>query len=136
MTWFSTKAFQFDLPGDGWDELTIQSFHSQEDEHAAFAISRQKASEDVDLVESVKNTPAPYLEREIVRHEPRQVGALDAEDLAVIGRASTHADYHRMVVVRYYDLALSFQWSGAAANRDAVDARVEQALETVRFRSR
>lgn len=114
----------------------MQNFQSPEEERTAFVISRDKVAEDVDLVDSVMKTSAPYLEREIVHHERRQVGALDAEDLAVIGRASTHADYHRMVVVRYYDLALSFQWSGAASTRAAVDARVEHVLETLRFRSR
>lgn len=136
MSWFSTKAFHFELPGDTWEEATTQIYQPKGQDKVAFAINRQKATAELDLVATIQEIPTSYLEREIVRSEQRHLGALDAHDVSVIGRSMDGADYHRMVFVHYYDLALSFQWAGPASSRDAIDARVERSLETLRFRSR
>jgi hypothetical protein len=136
VSWFSTKAFHFELPGESWEEMTTHVFQPQAQDRTTFAINRQKGSADLDLAATMRETPSPYLEREIVRSEHRHVGSLDAQDVSVIGRSRESADYHRVVLVSYYDVALSFQWAGPASARDAIDATVERSLETLRFRSR
>ena len=137
MTWFSTKAFEFTLPGDGWTEETTQFHRPKGDDRTAFAISRQKATPDLDLETTVREMKGGlYKEREIVRSEGVRVGPLDAHDVGVIARNYEHADYHRNVAVLYFDLALNFQWVGPAASREEIDVRADRTLATLKFRKR
>ncbi len=137
MSWFSTKAFHFELPGDAWEEATTQVHTPPGDDRTTFALSRQRATPELDLEATVRDmTGGHYLEREVVRSERIHVGPLDAQDVGVVARSHDSADYHRMVAVEYYDLALNFQWVGPASARAETDARAERALEALRFRRR
>lgn len=135
MTWFSTKAFDFTLPGEGWSEETTQFHRPKDDTRTAFAISRQKATPELDLEATVKEMKGGlYKEREVVHSLDVRVGPLDAHDIGVIARNYEQADYHRNVAVIYFDLALNFQWVGPAASREAIDARADRTLATLKFR--
>lgn len=137
MNWFSTKAFAFELPGDGWSEETTQFFTPKDDDTKAFAISRQKNDPALDMEATVKEMKGgAYLEREIVRSEPIQVGPLEAKDVSIVARNLKGADYLRNVLVTYYDLLLNFQWVGPAPSRKEIDALADRTLETLRFRRR
>ncbi len=137
MSWFSTKAFSFDLPGEDWSEQTTQFFTPKDDDTAAFAISRQKNDPELDMEATVRDMKGGYyLEREIVRSEQIQVGPLDARDYGFIARNLKGADYLRNVLVTYYDLLLNFQWVGPARLRKEIDARAERSLAALRFRRR
>jgi hypothetical protein len=134
MSWFCTKAFSFELPGD-WEEKTV-NLHQRADEKAALMVTRNRREPgtDIDVEGAIRELPGGALvEREILHSRQVEVGPLDGQDVAVISRNLRAAEYHRIVCVGYYDLELSFQFAGVAAARDEVDARVEQALSTVQF---
>lgn len=137
MTWFSTNAFRFALPGDAWLEQTIHMFRPKNDPRSAFAISRSEPAPDGDdsIERALKMLPkGPYDERTILRRELREVGAVDAEDVSLFARSGASGEYYRILCLPYYGRLLSFQWAGPIAARDEVDARVERALDTLRFR--
>lgn len=140
MTHFVTRAFRFDLPGNDWDELTVQLFSpTRDDDTTLFAIARTPLLEGgtVDAEEIVKKLPTrPDVEREIVRSERVEVGPQEAQDVSVVSRTLRSADYFRLVCVAYYDLELTFQWTGPVAERAAIDARADRTLESLKFRRR
>lgn len=134
MSWFCTKAFSFELPGN-WEERTI-NLHQRADEKAALLVTRNKRepNAEIDVEGALRDLPeGPAVEREIVHSRRVEVGPLDGQDVALIRRTTTDAEYHRIVCVGYYDLELSFQFGGTAAAREEVDARVEQAFSTLQF---
>ena len=138
MSWFSTKAFSFELPG-AWQEHTIQLHRPADDTETAFAIARnpREGKQEVDLDLVVSNLPkGSNLEREILHNERVAVGPFDGQDMSLITRTPASAEYYRIVCVSYFDLELSFQWAGPAARRAEVDARADQLLQTVKFRQR
>ncbi len=137
MSWFCTKAFSFELPGT-WEERTVQ-IHQRPDEKAALMITRNPRDPEVPMnVETaIAGLPsAPGVEREVLRSEWLDSGDFQAHDVSVMSRNRKEAEYHRIVCVAYYDLELSFQFAGTAGARAEVDARVDHALSTVRFRRR
>lgn len=139
MSWFATSAFSFELPGDAWEERTLNMFRPENDDKTAFLVGRAKVPEGgpVSVEDILKDLPlGPYDEREVIRHEWRQVGPLDAEDVSVIARTGADGEYYRFVTVNYYDLEVTFQFAGRAAEQAEVDARAEKTLESVRFRKR
>lgn len=140
MTHFVTRAFRFDLPGNDWDELTVQLFSpTRDDDTTLFAIARTPLLEgsSVDAEEIVKKLPSrPDVEREVVRSERVEVGPQEAQDVSVISRTLRSADYFRLVCVAYYDLELTFQWTGPVAERASIDARADRTLESLKFRRR
>ena len=135
MNTFSTNAFRFTLPGDGWMEKTAHFFRRKNDPTSQFAISRvTKEPDDMPLESLVELIPEPVDgEKEVLRSELRDFGAADAEDVSVRTRFGTTAIYHHIVSIPYYQLSLSFQWTGPFAQRDAVDASVERTLSSLRF---
>jgi hypothetical protein len=139
MTWFATSAFSFELPGDAWEERTLNMFRPENDERTMFLVGRSKVPEGgpVSVEDILKAMPmGPYDVREVVRHEWRQIGPLDAEDVSVFARQGATGEYYRFVTVNYYDLELTFQFAGPVADREDVDRRAERTLESVRFRKR
>jgi hypothetical protein len=140
VTHFVTRAFRFDLPGNDWDELTVQLFSpTRDDDTTLFAIARTPLLEGgtVDAEEIVKKLPPrPDVEREIVRSERVEVGPQEAQDVSVVSRTLRSADYFRLVCVAYYDLELTFQWTGPVAERASIDARADRTLESLKFRRR
>ncbi len=139
MSWFCTSAFHFELPGDDWEERTLNFYRPNDDAQSVFIVGRAKIPEGgaPPATEVLASIPlGEFEEREILSHQARSVGPLDGEDLAVFARAGTTGQYYRFVSVPYYDLEVTFQFSGPMAARDAVDARVEATLESVRFRKR
>jgi hypothetical protein len=138
MTWFSTKAFDFQLSGEGWNDHTMNVYDQKGDGPLnRLAITRQGYAPVHDLEATLREMKGgDYEEREIVRSELIQVGLLDAQDVSVIARNVTGADYHRVVSIRYFDTALNFQWVGPAVGREIVDQRVEHTLATIKFRKK
>lgn len=139
MSWFSTQSFHFELPGDSWEERTVQVFRPTDDERSAFMLGRAKLPpggkpEFEDVLASLPE--GPYDERKILRHERCQVGPLEGEDVSLFARAGATGEYYRFVSVAYYDLEVTFQFAGPMAAREQVDARVEKTLESVSFRRR
>lgn len=139
MSSFWTASFHFELPGDRWEERTVQVFRPTDDDRSVFMIGRAKLPPGgkPDVEEVLTSLPeGPYDERKILRHETRQVGPLEAEDVALFARAGATGEYYRFVSVAYYDLEVTFQFAGPMAAREQVDARVETTLESIRFRRR
>jgi hypothetical protein len=140
MTQFVTRAFRFELPGDDWDELTVQLYsRTRDDDSTLFAIARTPLRDGggVDAEEIVqKLPPRPDVEREIVRSERVEVGPQEAHDVSVVSRSLRSAEYFRIVCVAYFDLELTFQWTGPVAERGAIDARADRTLESLKFRRR
>lgn len=139
MSWFSTSAFHFELPGDAWEERTVNMFRPPNDDHSVFLVARSKVPEGgaVSVEEVLKSLPmGDHDVREVIRQEWRQVGPLDAEDASVFARTGAEGEYYRFVSVAYYDLEVTFQFAGPMAEREKVDVRAEKTLESVRFRKR
>jgi hypothetical protein len=139
MSWFSTSKFHFELPGNRWEERTLQIFRPMDDDRSVFIVGRAKLpSEGRPDVESLLASlpEGPYDERKIIRHERCQVGPLEGEDVSVFARAGAAGDYYRFVSVPYYDLELTFQFAGPMSDRAQVDARVDATLSSVWFRRR
>jgi hypothetical protein len=138
MTWFSTKAFDFQLSGEGWNDETINVYDQKGDGPLnRLAITRQKYAPEQDLDATFREMKGgDYQEREIVRSDLIQVGMLDAQDVSVIARNVAGADYHRVVSIHYFDTTLNFQWVGPAIGREIVDERAERTLETIKFRKK
>lgn len=138
MSWFSTKAFSFELPGE-WQERTIQLHRPADDAETAFALARnpREDKQEIDLDMVVSSLPkGSNVEREVLHNDRVEVGPLDGQDMGFITRTRASAEYYRIVCVSYFDLELSFQWAGPAARRAEVDARAEHLLQTVKFRQR
>lgn len=135
MTWFSTDAFRFELPEDGWIEQTVHVFHPPNDPKTGFVITRVPSEPDGAGVErSLQALPEwLYDEREVLRSERRYFGTAEAEDVSFLARKGMDGSYFRVVAVPYYGRELSFQWMGPIADREQVDARVERALAKLRF---
>lgn len=139
MSWFSTANFHFELPGDQWEERTLQIFRPTDDDRSVFIVGRSKLPPEgrPEVEALLASLPeGPYDERKIIRHERCQVGPLEGEDVSVLARAGAVGDYYRFVSVAYYDLELTFQFAGPMAAREQVDARVEATLQSVWFRRR
>jgi hypothetical protein len=139
VTWFSTNDFLFDLPGDGWVEETIHVFYAKEDDRTGFVITRVSPVKGADnsLEASIAALPKGlYDEKEIVRSEYRDFGAVDGQDVSFFARRGMDGSYFRIVSVPYYGRELSFQWMGPAGTREQVDERAERTLESLRFWSR
>jgi len=139
VSWFSTAAFHFELPGDRWEEQTLHLFRPPADARSAFAISRNRVKGDSpsDIESALRALPTGrYDERSILRSERRQVGPLEAQDVSAFARSGSEGEYYRVVNVAYYELELSFQWAGPMETREEVDARVERTLESLKFRRR
>lgn len=139
MSWFTTSAFHFELPGERWEERTMHVFRPPDDSRSIFMIGRAKVPPDgkptvEDLLASLPE--GPYDERTIIRKERCQVGPLEGEDVSILARSGATGDYYRFVGVEYYDLELTFQFAGPMAKREEVDARVEATLQSVWFRRR
>lgn len=137
MSWFSTSAFQFELPGDGWDERTQQRHAAPDRPRHRFAVSRapKNEGETIDVEAAVRAFPElPNTEREILRKAPVTVGLCAGEDLSFVQRSLLGAEYIRIVVVEYYDRILAFHWMGPASDRDEIDERAERGLESILFR--
>jgi hypothetical protein len=139
MTRFSTDEFRFDLPGD-WMEGTTQVYLPEGVEPtgstAGFAIGRSPRTEEPgQALDNVLRTlpKSPDIEVELLRSSPGKLGVLDAWDLGFVTRTRLSADYMRLVIVGYYDTELHFCWSGRAAEREAIDARADGTLGSVRF---
>jgi hypothetical protein len=138
MSWFATKAFEFQLAGDDWVDQTVNHYEPKGDgPHNLLAITRQKYAPEQDLEATFREMEGgDYQEREIVRSELTHVGPLSAQDVSVIARNVNGADYHRVVSIHYFDTTLNFQWMGPAVGREIVDQRVERTLETIKFRKK
>jgi hypothetical protein len=140
MTQFVTRAFRFELPGDDWDELTVQLYSpTRDDDGTLFAIARTPLPEGnvLDAEEIVRKLPPrPDIERVVVRSERVEVGPQEAHDVGVINRSFRSAEYLRLVCIAYYDLELTFQWTGPFADRAAIDSRADRTLESLKFRRR
>jgi len=139
MSWFSTSAFRFELPGDVWEERTMHLFRPPNDTRSVFMVGRAKPppGKRPTTEELIASLPkGPYDERTIIRQEWCQVGPLEGEDVSVAARGGVMGDYYRFVSVAYYELELTFQFAGPMSARDEVDARVEATIRSVRFRRR
>lgn len=139
MSWFCTSAFHFELPGEEWEERTLNLYRPGKDPNTVFMVGRAKIPEGgiPPADEVLASLPmGPYDDREIVKQEIRRVGPLDAEDMTVTARAGTSSFYYRFVSVPYYDLEVTFQFAGPITDRAQIDARAEEALQSVRFRKR
>jgi hypothetical protein len=139
MSWFSTSAFSFELPGDRWEERTVNLFRPRHDDRSVFMLGRAKIPEGgpVPFEELLDSLPmGPYDERKIVRHEPCRVGMLEGEDVSLFARTGASGEYYRFVSVPYYDLEVTFQFAGPIADRQKVDENADRTLDSVRFRKR
>ena len=134
MSYFTTKAFSFSLPGP-WEEKTV-NVHQRPDEKASLVLTRSQREADgrVDLIGAIDGLPSsPQVERELLHDRRVQIGPLSGQDIGVINRTRAMAEYHRIVCLAWYDVDLSFQWGGAASAQNEVDARADHALSTLRF---
>jgi hypothetical protein len=139
MSWFSTSAFDFELPGEAWEERTVHVFRVPGDARSAFMIGRAKIPPTgrVSLEEILPTLPmGAHDERKILRHETRDVGPLDGDDVSFYARSGTEGQYYRFVSVAYYDLELTFQFTGPMDAREDIDARADETLDSVQFRKR
>lgn len=139
MSWFTTSAFHFQLPGDAWEERTTHVFRHPSDTRSIVMVGRAKVPPEgkPSVEELVASLPqGPYDERTILSKEPCQVGPLEGEDVCMLARSGATGDYYRFVSVDYYDLEVTFQFAGPMSAREEVDARVESTLQTVAFRRR
>jgi hypothetical protein len=139
VTAFATTAFHFELPGDGWEDRSVQLFRSPDEPRAVLAVSRTYLGDEPpgDLADAIAGLPTEaYSERTILRCERTEVGPLDAQEAEVIAHGPEGADYVRVLAVSYYDLEVSFEWSGPASRREAVDASARRTIDSLRFRRR
>jgi len=139
MSWFSTAFFHFELPGEAWEEQTLNIFRPTDDERSYLMVGRAKIPETgpIPVAKLIEDLPmGEYDERKIIRHEWRQVGPLEGEDVGLFARSGTTGEYYRFVSVPYYDLEVTFQFVGPMAQRGHVDRRAESTLQSVRFRKR
>lgn len=138
MTWFCTKAFDFQLAGEGWVDQTVNIYDQPGDGPLnRLAITRQPYAPEQDLEATFREMKGgDYQEREVLRSETIHVGPLDAQDVSVVAQNVNGANYHRMVSIHHFETTLNFQWVGPAVGRDLVDARVERTLETIKFRKK
>ncbi len=139
MSWFTTSAFHFQLPGDRWEERTMHVFRPLDDQRSILMVGRAKVPPEgkPDIEDLLKSLPeGPYDERTILRRDRCQVGPLQGEDVSILARSGATGDYYRFISVDYYELELTFQFAGPMAAREEVDSRVETTLQTLWFRSR
>jgi hypothetical protein len=138
LSWFTTTDFSFELPGEAWEERSLQLLVDTQD-GSTILIAREPFGEGglrAPLEVLVNGAIDPAAEREVLGYSLRQIGPLDAEEARVIVREDRGASYFRFMTVGYYELVLCFGWTGLAPLRREIDARAESFIESLEFRKR
>jgi len=138
VTWAETPEFEFELPGDGWENQSVQSFLT-EDERMAYLISRSRLPEGG--AQSVADEWRDELMSDaddwnLVSEREVEVGALLGLEQRIVARAEGQAQYFRLMTVPYYEIALLFCWSGAAGAMADIDRTADACVAGVQFWSR
>jgi hypothetical protein len=138
MTWVETPEFEFELPGDGWENQSVQSFLA-DDESMSYHLSRTKLPEGG--VQTVLGVWRDEMVSEaddwnVVSDGEVEIGAQVGLETRVVARAQGQAQYFRVLTVPYYEIALTFCWSGMAASMADIDRTADAVFAGVKFWSR
>lgn len=137
MSLFHTSAFSFELPGEGWEDQSMQRFLALDGE-TTFFVGRAPLGEGgvLEVLEGLSAEAVSGNEFQQLGHRELQVGALDAHEVRLIVQEEGEAVYYRFLGIAYYDVALTFAWNGPAGSRKLCDARADAVLAGLQLRRR
>lgn len=136
--WATAADFEFELPGDGWVEESMQSFAAQDARISQFVTRTALPEEGVAPVLGLwraKMTDDAD-EQEVVGEGPTNIGDAHGQEVRLLVRQQGAAHYCRLISVEYYELALTFCWVGPANETRHIDEHAEECIRSTRFRER
>ncbi|NUP12234.1 MAG: hypothetical protein HOW73_39815 [Polyangiaceae bacterium] len=136
MTWAMAADFEFELPGPDWVEESIQSF-SAEDASISQVVARTALPEEGvgPVLEFWKNKVIEAGEdHDVLGEDDIAVGEALGREVKLVVRTQGNAQYCRLIVVEYYELAVIFSLFGPARSLAEIDERADALIAKTEFR--